>query len=121
MAVLARDAWRRLEADAGAELLVTTGGLDAGLGAGACASALEACGVDHGWLGEREIQARFGGIAARPGGRMLFQPDSGGCLAGRPGAPSSRVGPPAPPPRGGGAARPWLPPHRPRPRRPPPP
>jgi len=83
MAVLARDAWRRLEADAGAELLVTTGGLDAGLGAGACASALEACGVDHGWLGEREIQARFGGIAARPGERMLFQPDSGVCLAGR--------------------------------------
>jgi sarcosine oxidase len=83
MAVRARGAWRRLQDDAGEELLITTGGLDAGPGADACASALAACGVDHVWLRAGEIRARFGGIAARPGERMLFQPDGGVCLAGR--------------------------------------
>jgi sarcosine oxidase len=83
LAVRARDAWARLQADAGEELLVPTGGLDAGSGAEACASALAACGVDHAWLPAGEVSARFGGIAARPGERMLFQPGSGVCLAGR--------------------------------------
>src|ERR1700733_9410408 len=39
MAVVAREAWLRLEEDAGRELLVTTGGLDAGPDAGAWAAA----------------------------------------------------------------------------------
>jgi len=83
MAVRAREAWTRLQDDAGEELLMTTGGLDAGAGASDCASALLACGVDHTWLTADEISGRFPGIAVRPDERMLFQPDSGVCLAGR--------------------------------------
>jgi monomeric sarcosine oxidase len=82
MAVLAREAWARLSAEAGEELVVTAGGLDAGPGAGACAAALAECGVDHAWLTAGQVRERFPGIAVRPGERMLFQPDSGACLAG---------------------------------------
>ena len=83
MAVIAREAWARLQDDAGEELLVMTGGLDAGPGASACAAALKECGVQHTWLAAGELPARFPGIAARPGERMLFQADSGVLLAGR--------------------------------------
>jgi sarcosine oxidase len=83
MAVAARPAWARLQAAAGEELLVTTGGLDAGPGADACAAALAECGVAHSWLTASQIRGRFPGIAAGPGERMLYQPDSGVCLAGR--------------------------------------
>jgi sarcosine oxidase len=83
LAVRARAAWARLQADTGEELLVTTGGLDAGPGAEACGSALAACGVGHAWLTAAQVADRFGGIAPRPGERMLFQPGSGVCLAGR--------------------------------------
>ena len=83
MAVAARPAWARLQAAAGEELLVTTGGLDAGPGAAACADALAECGVTHSWLTAAELRGRFPGIAVRPGERMLYQPDSGVCLAGR--------------------------------------
>ena len=83
MAQQARAAWARLQADAGEELLVTTGGLDAGPEAAACASALAECGAEHTWLTGAELAGRFPGIAARPGERLLFQPDAGVCLAGR--------------------------------------
>jgi sarcosine oxidase len=83
MAVRASEAWARLTADAGEELLVRTGGLDTGPGAEDCARALAECGVAHTWLTEGEVGARFGGIGTRPGERMLFQPDSGVSLAGR--------------------------------------
>jgi monomeric sarcosine oxidase len=83
MAVRARQAWARLAADAGEELLVRTGGLDAGPGAGDCAAALAECGVAHEWLTAAQVRDRFPGIGARPGERMLFQPDSGVSLAGR--------------------------------------
>jgi sarcosine oxidase len=83
MAVAARPAWARLQAAAGEELLVTTGGLDAGPGADVCAAALAECGVAHSWLTAGQIRDRFPGIAVRPGERMLYQPDSGVCLAGR--------------------------------------
>jgi sarcosine oxidase len=83
MAVLAGEAWARLAAEAGEELLVTTGGLDAGPGAEACAAALAECGVAHAWLTPGQARERFPGIAVRPGERMLFQPGSGVCLAGR--------------------------------------
>jgi sarcosine oxidase len=83
MAVLAGAAWARLTADAGEELLVRTGGLDAGPGAEDCARALAECGVDHTWLTDREVRDLFPGIGARPGERMLFQPGSGVSLAGR--------------------------------------
>ncbi len=83
MAVRAGEAWARLTADAGEELLVRTGGLDAGPGAEDCAEALAACGVAHTWLTDAQVRDRFPGIGARPGERMLFQPDSGVSLAGR--------------------------------------
>ncbi len=66
MAVRAGEAWARLTADAGEELLVRTGGLDAGPGAEDCAKALAACGVAHTWLSDGEVRARFPGIAAQP-------------------------------------------------------
>jgi sarcosine oxidase len=83
MAVRAGESWARLSADAGEELLVRTGGLDAGPGAEDCAKALAACGVAHAWLTDEQVRGRFSGIAARRGERMLFQPDSGVSLAGR--------------------------------------
>jgi len=83
MAMLAGEAWARLATDAGEELLVRTGGLDAGPGAEDCARALAECGADHSWLTDGQVRDRFPGIGARPGERMLFQPDSGVCLAGR--------------------------------------
>jgi sarcosine oxidase len=83
LAALAGAAWDRLAREAGEELVVTTGGLDAGPAAEDCASALADCAVAHTWLDAGQIRARFPGIAARPGERMLFQPDSGVCLAER--------------------------------------
>ncbi len=83
MAIAARESWARLQADAGEELLVTTGGLDTGPGAEACAAALADCGVGHTWLAAGEVRDRFPGIAVWPGERMLFQPDVGVCFAGR--------------------------------------
>jgi sarcosine oxidase len=83
MAVAALPAWARLQAAAGEELLVTTGGLDAGPGAGACAAALAECGVTHSWLTAAQLGTSFPGIAVRPGERMLYQSDAGVCLAGR--------------------------------------
>ena len=50
MAAGALGAWARLQADAGEQLLVRTGGLDAGPGAMRCAAALADCGVEHSWL-----------------------------------------------------------------------
>jgi sarcosine oxidase len=83
MALAAQRSWVRLQADAGEVLLVRTGGLDAGPGAAGCAAALAGCGVAHAWLEAGELRARFPGVAAAPGERMLFQPDAGVCLAGR--------------------------------------
>jgi sarcosine oxidase len=83
MAVAAQAAWSVLQADAGEELLVRTGGLDTGPGAAACAAALAACGVEHAWLDADELHARYPGVAAEPGERLLFQADAGVCLAGR--------------------------------------
>jgi sarcosine oxidase len=83
MAVVARETWAQLADDAGEELLITTGGLDVGPGADACASALAECGVPSGWLTAAEVPERFPGIAARPGERMLLQADAGVLLAGR--------------------------------------
>jgi sarcosine oxidase len=83
MAVAARETWAALQGDAGEELVVRTGGLDAGPGADACAAALAECGVEHHWLTGDEVRDRYPGLAAEPGERMLFQPDAGASLAGR--------------------------------------
>lgn len=79
LAVRALDAWRRLEAAAGEQLLVTTGGLDAGPEAELCADALAACGARHEWLPAE----RFPWLSEPPGGRVLYHPDAGVCLAER--------------------------------------
>jgi sarcosine oxidase len=83
MAVAGREAWARLQDEAGQELLVTTGGLDAGPAAASCAAALGECGVAHAWLPAGEVAERFPGVAARPGEQMLYQADSGVLLADR--------------------------------------
>jgi sarcosine oxidase len=83
MAVIGREAWTRLQDDSGQELLVITGGLDAGPAAGSCAAALGECGVTHAWLPAEEVSERFPGVAARPGERMLYQADAGVLLADR--------------------------------------
>ena len=81
MAASALGAWARLQEDAGEQLLVKTGGLDTGPGAMRCAAALRRRAVAHSWLSASQVRERFPGIEARPGERMLFQPDSGVCLA----------------------------------------
>ena len=83
MALRAGEVWAKLADEAGEELLVPTGGLDAGPDAARCAAALAECGVPHSWLAGQDLRERFPGVAARPGERMLFQPDSGVLLAGR--------------------------------------
>ena len=83
MAVIGREAWTRLQDEAGQELLVTAGGLDVGPAAGSCAAALGECGVAHSWLSRGEVSERFPGIAARPGEQMLYQADAGVLLADR--------------------------------------
>jgi sarcosine oxidase len=83
MAVAAQSSWAKISAEAGEQLVVTTGGLDAGPAAEDCASALAECGAEHSWLSAGQVASRFPGIAARPGERMLFQPGSGVCLAER--------------------------------------
>ncbi|MCC6224619.1 MAG: FAD-dependent oxidoreductase [Thermoleophilia bacterium] len=79
----ARESWRELEAAAGEELLVTTGGLYAGGWAEACGAALAACGVSREWLPAGEAEERFPGIAFDGLGRVLYQADGGVCLADR--------------------------------------
>jgi glycine/D-amino acid oxidase-like deaminating enzyme len=80
---LALRQWRELEQEAGEDLLVTTGGLDAGPLAKACADALSACGARHEWLSPRACAERFPGIATTDVESFLFQPDAGVSLAGR--------------------------------------
>ena len=75
--------WRQLEAAAGEELLVTTGGLDVGPVAAECGAALEACGTRHEWLSPEEAVARFPAISFEGLGPVLFQPDAGVSLADR--------------------------------------
>lgn len=79
----ARESWRELEAAAGEELLVTTGGLYAGAWAEACGAALAACGVSREWLPAPEAAERFPGIAFDGLERVLYQADGGVCLADR--------------------------------------
>ena len=44
-------------------------------------AALRRRAVAHSWLSASQVRERFPGIEPRPGERMLFQPDSGVCLA----------------------------------------
>ena len=77
LARAARDGWRELEADCGAELLVTTGSVDHGAPAGvqAIESALVAAGVPFDVLDPEEAQRRWPGM--RFDGPVCHQPDGG--------------------------------------------
>jgi glycine/D-amino acid oxidase-like deaminating enzyme len=81
MAMLARTAWRELEAATGAHLLHVTGQLTFGSELGAIAHALRACGVAAEALSQAEAARRCPGIV--PPGPVLFEPDSGVLAAGR--------------------------------------
>ncbi len=82
MAASALGAWARLQEDAGEQLLVKTGGLDAGPGA-RCGARRRCGAVPWRTPGCRPASyaSAYPGIEPRPGERMLFQPDSGVCLA----------------------------------------
>ena len=75
MAQEALDMWRRTEAEASAELLVTTGGLDLGPGIEANHAALTECGASSEMLPATELARRFPFL--RHDGPGVFQPDSG--------------------------------------------
>ncbi len=91
MARRAHEAWRRLEDSANEELLVTTGGLDAGPAAVVCAQALRHLGVPSEWLTPGEAAERFPAISFDDLGDVLFQPDAGVCRADRTVAAQIRV------------------------------
>jgi sarcosine oxidase len=69
--------WRELEAEAGQEILTTTGGLDVGKGLEERVAALEACGADFEILDAAESHRRFPAVAFPDGERVLFQGDAG--------------------------------------------
>ena len=67
--------WRQAEAEAGEELLATTGGLDLGPGIEANHAALIECGARSKMLSASELADRF--PLVRHDGAALWQPDSG--------------------------------------------
>jgi sarcosine oxidase len=81
MAVRALDGWRRLEEEAGEELLVTTGGVYAGEWAARCADGLTAAGVEHEWIPVAEATGRFPFLDLDGLERVLWQADGGVCRA----------------------------------------
>jgi sarcosine oxidase len=83
MALRAQELWRELEDASRVRLLMPTGGLDIGPGAERCAEAMQACGVPSEWLSAREAEERFPGVSLSDVDRVLFQADSGACLADR--------------------------------------
>ncbi|HWL44764.1 MAG TPA: FAD-dependent oxidoreductase [Ilumatobacter sp.] len=68
LAAEAYDAWAVVEADGGAQIVTTTGGLDlfppgAAIDPGPYRSSLEACGVPYEWLDAAEIRRRWPAFA----------------------------------------------------------
>ena len=81
MAMRARDGWRRLEAEAGEELLRETGQLTFGGDLGALEVALRAAGAPCEPLDAAEVAARW--PVLRPPGPALYEPRSGVLAADR--------------------------------------
>ncbi|MDQ1373624.1 MAG: sarcosine oxidase [Actinomycetota bacterium] len=81
MAMLALPLWRELEADTGATLLETTGGIDHGddIGVQAVAEALDNQGAAYEFLTAAAAAERWPGM--RFDSDVLFQPDAGRCNA----------------------------------------
>jgi sarcosine oxidase len=75
--------WRELEAEAGEEILTTTGGLDAGKGMEERVSALEAAGANFEALDGPECRRRFPDVALPDDEPVLFQGDAGVVAADR--------------------------------------
>jgi len=91
MSVRSLPLWRELEAAAGEELLVTTGGLDCGVSATLCSAALDEIGVGYEWLTPQGAEERFPAIAFRGLDPILYQPDAAVCLADRTVAAQARL------------------------------
>jgi sarcosine oxidase len=83
--------WRRLEDEAGEQLLVTTGGVDAGPVTNDCAAALGEAGVGFDWLGAHAAAERFPAIDFGRLDRVLVQPEGGVLLADRTVAAQARL------------------------------
>lgn len=77
MAMEALGLWRQLEDDTGRQLVVTTGGFDAGSVLSDQAAALEACGAKFEWLSGAEVTERFPSLSFPADDTLLFQPDAG--------------------------------------------
>ena len=69
--------WRRLEEEAGVELVTTTGGLDAGKKLDDHVAALRECGVAYELLSGLEIHERFPAVTLPEDEPVLFQPEAG--------------------------------------------
>jgi sarcosine oxidase len=77
MARLALEGFRRLEDEAGVELLRTVGGLDVGVPTDVSAAALEAAGEPYERPSDDEVADRFPTLRFPPGSRFLYQSDGG--------------------------------------------
>ena len=73
MAVEAHWLWRELERERDAELLVITGGLDAGEEIASNRAALEECGVAYELMDGREAMRRWPQVSIDPDAELLFQ------------------------------------------------
>src|SRR5687768_11212776 len=69
--------WRDLEAEAGTELVHTTGGLDLGAHVSDNAAALKECGAAYELLDGAKVAERFPTVSVGPEAEVLYQPDSG--------------------------------------------
>jgi monomeric sarcosine oxidase len=69
--------WRELEQDVVEDLLITTGGLDAGSKVEGIAEALAECGAAHELIDGAEANRRWGFLSFPADEPVLFQPDAG--------------------------------------------
>jgi sarcosine oxidase len=77
MAMSALPLWRELEQETGAELLVVTGGLDAGAKLDYHVAALGACGARYELLSGRQTAERLPSVCVAEDEVVLWQPDAG--------------------------------------------
>jgi sarcosine oxidase len=80
LARLALDAWRELESSAGARLLHTTGGIDAGEASDVCAEAMAAAGVAFERMQPEAVAERWPALRFDRGETLIVQEDAGVCM-----------------------------------------
>lgn len=83
MARRALEEWRALEAEAGEPLLITTAGLDVGVGGRSSARALEAAGEQLAYLEPEAVLERWPAIRLAAGTEAFVQEEGGVCMAER--------------------------------------